>query len=412
MAILDVVDLVYWYRTRKGPVRAVDSISFKIEPGETIALVGESGCGKTSTANAILRLLPKNVEKYGGQVIFDGEDIMALDDEDFRKNVRWKGISMVLQGALNALNPTVRAGGQVAEPLMVHYDVDKDEALDQAADVMKKVGLASDVLRRFPHELSGGMKQRVVIAMALILKPKVVILDEPTSALDVMTQTNIINLLKDLKTKEHLSYIFITHDLGLASELADRVGIMYAGQLVELGPAEKVFVEAKHPYTRRLLASVPRLRSEEAPDFIPGAPPDLTAPPPGCRFHLRCPLAFEKCGWTAEEFVDQIRILKAPGEQQVPMPATADLETKGPRTVLLKPAAEGTAGKLAVEFDGFVQQNREAQPFLKSVMSTHAKGKVVAVTLHEGGEPPFEGDDWKASCWLAREARAHDTLAA
>src|SRR5438034_570676 len=218
MAVLDIRNLIYWYRTRRGAVHAVDNISFKLEQGETIAVVGESGCGKTSTANAILRLLPKNVERYEGEIWFDGQDIMALGNEDFRKQVRWKGISMVLQGALNALNPTVRAGAQVAEPLIVHYDVDRDEAMEQAIAAMKRVGLPQDIARRYPHELSGGMKQRVVIAMALILKPKVVILDEPTSALDVMTQTNIINLLKEMKAAEGLSYIFITHDLGLASD--------------------------------------------------------------------------------------------------------------------------------------------------------------------------------------------------
>jgi len=409
--ILELKDVVYYYRTRKGAVHAVDNISFRLEPGQTIAIVGESGCGKTSTANAILRLLPKNVERFEGQIIFDGNDIMALDNETFRKTVRWKGISMVLQGALNALNPTVRAGAQVAEPLMVHYDVDREEALEQAAAAMKRVGLPADVMRRYPHELSGGMKQRVVTAMALILKPKVVILDEPTSALDVMTQTNIINLLKEMKAAEGLSYVFITHDLGLASDLADQVAIMYAGQIVEIGPAENVFVNPQHPYTGRLLASVPRLRSDETPEFIPGAPPDLTSPPPGCRFHLRCPVAFEKCGWVAEEFVERMRLLKMIMEKTGPFPPVSEIEAKGTQRLILR-AASVPPSTLASEFDAFVQSNREVHRFLKSVDSVVVKENRVDVSLHKGEAPPLIGNGWKAACWLVKEAPTHVAISA
>jgi peptide/nickel transport system ATP-binding protein len=411
MAALEVRNLIYWYRTRRGAVHAVDDISFKLEEGETIAVVGESGCGKTSTANAILRLLPKNVERYEGEIWFGGEDIMTFDNEDFRKKVRWKGISMVLQGALNALNPAVRVGAQVAEPLIVHYDMDRDEAMEQAVGGMKKVGLPSDVVRRYPHELSGGMKQRVVIAMALILKPKVVILDEPTSALDVMTQTNIINLLKEMKAAEHLSYIFITHDLSLASDLADHIAIMYAGQIDEIGPADHVFARPKHPYTGRLLASVPRLRSEETPEFIPGAPPDLTRPPHGCRFHLRCPVAFEKCGWTAEEVVDRLRTLRETMKEKGGFPRIAQVEARGSGTVALLPDSESPEA-LATSFESFVQANKESNLFLRSVRSVSPKKTRVDVTLHEGAPPPLAGDAWKAACWLVQEATAHDTIPA
>ncbi|TLZ58629.1 MAG: ABC transporter ATP-binding protein [Methanobacteriota archaeon] len=400
MPVLDIKNLILWYRTRKGPVHAVDDISFALEPGQTIALVGESGSGKTSTANAILRLLPKNVLRYEGKVVFDGQDVMEFDTEEFRKVVRWRGISMVFQGAMNSLNPTIRVGGQVAEPLMVHYDVDRDEAADQAIEALGKVGLSADTARRFPFELSGGMKQRVVIAMALILKPKVVILDEPTSALDVMTQTNIINLLKELKNTEHLSYIFITHDLGLASELADLVGIVYAGQLVEVGPAEGVFVKPKHPYTGKLLASVPRLRSEAAPDFIPGAPPDLTDPPPGCRFHLRCPVSFEKCGWSAPEFIEQVRLLQILEETKNTVPAIEAMTAKGAQNLLIKPVANGTVAEFAQRLTSFIAQNQETYRFLKSVESVQAKTKVVEVKLYESTPPPLLGGDWRASCWL------------
>jgi peptide/nickel transport system ATP-binding protein len=266
-----------------------------LEHGQSIALVGESGSGKTSTASAILRMLPRNVAKYEGVVEVDGKNLMDLENEEFRTQVRWRMISMVFQGAMNALSPMIRVGYQVAEPLMIHLDASKDEAMAKAEAAMESVGLPRYTVKRYPHELSGGMKQRVVIAMALVMRPSIVILDEPTSALDVMTQANIMNLLKQLKEDEGLSYIFITHDLGLSSELADWVGIMYAGQLVEFGPAETVFPKPTHPYTQKLLSSVPRLHSDIRPDSIPGTPPDLTAPPKGCRFHPRCPFVFDRC---------------------------------------------------------------------------------------------------------------------
>jgi len=293
--LLSVKDLVLHYRTRRGSVHAVDGVSFDLERGQTVALVGESGCGKTSTASAILRMLPRNVAKYEGTVELDGKNLMDLDDEEFRQQVRWRAVSIVFQGAMNALSPMIPVGQQVAEPLIVHLGAEKEEAAARAEEAIRGVGLPEFTMKRYAHELSGGMKQRVVIAMALVMKPSIVILDEPTSALDVMTQANIMNLLKKLKEEESLSYIFITHDLGLSSELADVVGIMYAGELVEFGPAEMVFPNPQHPYTQLLLHSVPRLRSDEKPDSIPGTTPDLVAPPKGCRFHPRCPYVFDKC---------------------------------------------------------------------------------------------------------------------
>ncbi|MEE9592843.1 MAG: ABC transporter ATP-binding protein [Thermoplasmata archaeon] len=295
MGILEVNDLQLYYRTSRGPVKAVDHISFNLDKGETLAMVGESGCGKTSTASAILRILPRNVHRYTGEVFLDGTDIMAYSDEDFRRNVRWKGISVVFQGAMNALSPTMKVGRQIYEPLQVHMELEKEEALERAQTALAHVGLPEMTGDRYAHELSGGMKQRVVIAMALILRPQVVILDEPTSALDVMTQANIINLLKQLKKEEDLSYIFITHDLALASELADHVAIMYAGRMAEIGTAEEIYRDPQHPYTVLLLGSVPLLRATRQPETIPGAPPDLINPPRGCRFRPRCPYAFEKC---------------------------------------------------------------------------------------------------------------------
>ncbi|RLE84528.1 MAG: ABC transporter ATP-binding protein, partial [Thermoprotei archaeon] len=293
--ILSVRDLKLYYRTRKGVVKAVDDVSFDLKRGETLAIVGESGCGKTSLAKALIRLLPRNVHTYEGSVVFDGTELMKLSYEDFRKNFLWRRISMVFQGAQNSLNPVLKVGFQVAEPLMVHYGLEKEEALERAKKAVKLVGIDETFVNRYPFELSGGMKQRVVIAMALVTEPDIVILDEPTSALDVITQANIMNLLKRLKRELGLSYIFITHDIALSSELADKVAVMYAGHLLEIAEAETFYKEPLHPYSKGLMASVPTLRSEKKLSYIPGTPPSLIAPPHGCRFHPRCPYAFEKC---------------------------------------------------------------------------------------------------------------------
>ena len=301
--LLEVSDLRLYYRTRKGAVKAVDDVSFYIRRGETLALVGESGCGKTSIAISILRVLPRNVHTYSGQVILDGEDLMKLSDEEFRTRIRWKKISMVFQGAMNVLNPVIPVGIQAAEPLILS-GMSKKEALEKVADAFESVGLPRMLVKRYPHELSGGMKQRVVIATALLMRPELVILDEPTSALDIMTQANIMNLLKKLKKEHGLSYLFITHDLPLASELADRLAVMYAGKLVEVGTAEQIFLDPKHPYTKGLIGSVPTLRTDKELIFIPGEVPSLIDPPPGCRFHPRCPHAMEKCKKEEPPFIE------------------------------------------------------------------------------------------------------------
>jgi len=295
MPILDVKDLRLYYSTRAGPVRAVDRVSFQVEKGETLALVGESGCGKTSIGISILRVLPRNVHTYDGHVIVEGEDVMKLSDGEFRKRIRWRKISMVFQGAMNALNPVIQVGFQAAEPLILHEGLEKEEAIKRVSELFRLVGLPEGIERRYPHELSGGMKQRVVIAMALVMKPSIVILDEPTSALDLMTQANIMNLLKDLKWQEGLTYIFITHDLPLAAELADKLAVMYSGRLVEVGTAEQIFFNPLHPYTKKLIAAVPTLREEKELEWIPGVVPSLINPPPGCRFHPRCPEAMPIC---------------------------------------------------------------------------------------------------------------------
>lgn len=294
--VLKVRDLFLYYKLGGAIVRAVDGVSFKLHEKSAIALVGESGCGKSSTAMALIRLLPPNTARYEGKVYVNGLDAVRLPEEDFRRKVRWRLISIVFQGAMNALNPVIKIGLQVAEPLIHNFGLKKEEALALAEEALEEVGLPRGVSERYPHELSGGMKQRVCIAMALITKPKIVILDEPTSALDIITQANIVNLLKRLKKERGLSYIFITHDLALSSELADSVAVMYGGKIVERGPADDIYVSPAHPYMRLLLNSIPRLRQDIPPSFIPGTPPDLRNPPLGCRFHPRCPFMIKgKC---------------------------------------------------------------------------------------------------------------------
>ncbi|MBI3117010.1 MAG: ABC transporter ATP-binding protein [Thaumarchaeota archaeon] len=294
MAILEVDSLRLYYSTERGPVRAVDDVSFTIGEGEALGVVGESGCGKTTLASALMRLLPRNLASYSGSVKLDGEELMRLSDEEFRSRVRWKKMAMVFQGAMNSLNPVLRVGFQVAEPLIA-IGGSGEEAKRTARELLHQVGLPPEVYGRFPNELSGGMKQRAVIAMSLVLSPALLILDEPTSALDVSVQAQVMNLLKRLKRERKISALFITHDIALASDICDRFAVLYSGQIVELGDADDILIHPKHPYTQKLLSSTPRLRSESEPEFIPGVPPDLVNPPSGCRFRPRCPYAFEPC---------------------------------------------------------------------------------------------------------------------
>jgi oligopeptide/dipeptide ABC transporter ATP-binding protein len=293
--LLRVEDLFLHFRTAKGSVQAVDGASFDLGFNEAIVVLGESGCGKTSLAKAILRLLPRNVGTYQGKVYLEDVETMALRDEEFREQIRWTKMSLVPQAAMNSLNPVLRVGDQVAEPMIVHYGVDKKEALSQAERMFAQVGVPVDFMHRYAFELSGGMRQRVALAMALVTMPALVVLDEPTSALDVLTQANIFNTLKRIKHDLQISFILITHDIATSSELADRVVVMYAGQIVEVGSSNQVFISPLHPYSKKLLASVPRLRANQDPDFIIGQPPSLLDPPTGCRFAERCPSRFDKC---------------------------------------------------------------------------------------------------------------------
>ncbi|MBP8998441.1 MAG: ABC transporter ATP-binding protein [Anaerolineaceae bacterium] len=293
--LLDIQNLKLHFKTTKGMVQAVDGVDFRLETNQAIVIVGESGCGKSSMAKAILRLLPRNVGEYSGKVYLNGKDIMPLSEEEFRKQVRWVKMSMVPQAAMNALNPVLKVGEQVAEPLIVHFGISKSDALAQTEKLFQRVGVPVDFISRYAFELSGGMRQRVALAMSLATSPDVIILDEPTSALDVLTQSNIFNLLKGIKKGTNASFILITHDIATSSEIADRVAVMYAGQIVEVSDAEIFFKEPHHPYSAKLMASVPRLRGDGEPDFIVGRPPSLITPPVGCRFAERCPKRFSRC---------------------------------------------------------------------------------------------------------------------
>lgn len=294
-SLLRVENLQLHFRTTNGVLRAVDGVSFELRQNEALVFLGESGSGKTSLSRAILRLLPRNVQTYSGKVYLDNLDIMALSEENFRSEVRWVKLSMVPQAAMNSLNPVLRVGEQVAEPLVSHFSVRKSDALARAQEALRHVGVPPDFAQRYAFELSGGMRQRVAIAMALVTEPALVILDEPTSALDVLTQANIMNVLKRIKAEQETSFILITHDVGTSSELADRVAVMYAGQIVELSDAARFFHAPLHPYSQKLMDSVPKLREEKEPDFIAGQPPSLLALPKGCRFAPRCPFRFDRC---------------------------------------------------------------------------------------------------------------------
>ena len=293
--LLRIQDLVLYFNTTHGPVQAVDGVNFELAANRAVVILGESGCGKSSLAKAILRLLPRNAGTYSGHVYLEGKDVMELDEEEFRQGVRWESISLVPQAAMNALNPVIRVGEQVAEPAIVHLGCDKKEALSLVKKMFQHVGVPEDFISRYPFELSGGMRQRVAIAMALVTSPVLIILDEPTSALDVLTQDNIFNVLKRLKKELGIGFILITHDIATSSELADDVAVMYAGQIVEVSDAYHFFEKPLHPYSQKLMASVPRLHGTKEPEFITGRPPSLINLPKGCRFADRCPARFEKC---------------------------------------------------------------------------------------------------------------------
>ncbi len=304
MSVLSVGDLRVTYHTSGGGVPAVRGVDFDIDRGEVLGLAGESGCGKSTIAGAILRLLPERT-KIEGSILLEGEDVLSMRAGRLRA-VRWTGASIVFQGAMHALNPVRRIGDQIAEAILVHQQAGQREAKVRVGNLIEQVGLPPRRINDYPHELSGGQKQRVMIAMALSCNPSLVIADEPTTALDVMVQAQVLRLLKELQRDLGLAMLFITHDLSVLVEVSDRLAIMYAGKIVEDGPAQRVFYESKHPYTKALAAAFPEIGDERfrrAPSGLGGDPPDPQVVPSGCSFHPRCPVAFDDCSTVEPKLV-------------------------------------------------------------------------------------------------------------
>ena len=290
--LLEVQDLQIEYRSERGPVRAVDNVSFSIAPGEVFGLAGESGSGKSTIAMAIMRVLhPPVADVVGGKVLLDGNDVLALGGRDLER-LRWRTVSMVFQSAMNALNPVMTVGDQIVDAIRAHEATPKKEAVDRARELLALTGIESSRAGSYPHELSGGMRQRAVIAMALCLNPQLIIMDEPTTGLDVVVQREIMEQIESLKQRLGFSILFITHDLSLLIEFCTHAAIMYAGQIVEQAPASELFNHPQHPYTQGLMACFPSIRAAKSRlEGVPGSPPDMVAPPSGCRFHPRCPYA-------------------------------------------------------------------------------------------------------------------------
>jgi dipeptide transport system ATP-binding protein len=296
--VLQVENLHVSFTTYGGEVKAVRGVTFDLHKGETLAIVGESGCGKSVTSQSIMRLIPTPPGKItNGSILFKGKDLTKLSDKEMR-SIRGADISMIFQDPMTALNPTLTIGDQLTEGLIQHQNISKEEAKKMALSMLELVGIPSPEtrLKQYPHQFSGGMRQRIVIAMALVCQPEVLIADEPTTALDVTIQAQILELFKDIQKKTGVSIILITHDLGVVAQVADRIAVMYAGKIVEIGNRREIFYNPQHPYTKGLLNSVPRL-DMDGDDLIPipGSPPDLFSPPKGCPFSARCAYAMEVC---------------------------------------------------------------------------------------------------------------------
>jgi peptide/nickel transport system ATP-binding protein len=296
MALLEVKNLVMYFQTRDGPVHAVDDVSFSLEKGQVLGLAGESGSGKSSIALSLLGLLPNNGKVLDGSIELDGQDLTHMSESDLRKNVRWKRISLIMQAAMNSLDPVFRIGDQIKEAIKAHTDISDVVATSMVKRLLEEVGISQDRYSSFPHELSGGMKQRAIIAMSLALDPEILIADEPTTALDVIVQAQILVLLRNLQRSKNLAMLLITHDLSLVAEMSDMVGIIYAGQIVEYGRSSVVFHNPRHPYTIGLLRAFPNIEAKKTRLLsVPGSPPDLVRLPIGCRFAARCTYATSKC---------------------------------------------------------------------------------------------------------------------
>jgi len=295
MKVLEVENLSTHYQLGSETVYAVDNVSFSIDAGETFGLAGESGCGKTTVAKSIMRILPDNGLIASGKIWLDGQEIAGFSEKEAKK-FRWRKASMVFQYAMSAFNPVLRVGDQIVEVLKEKEGCTKDTAYEKVKKLFEEVGLEPSRIRDYPHEFSGGMRQRAIIAQALACNPKLMIADEPVTALDVIIQGKILDLLKKLKEKYDLAVLLITHDLSVIAEESNRVGIMYAGSLMEVGDVISVFKEPLHPYTAKLIGAFPSVVGKKTKlEFIPGAPPDLISPPKGCKFHDRCPFAKPIC---------------------------------------------------------------------------------------------------------------------
>ena len=296
LTVLDVRDLKTYYTTARGPVKAVDGISFQVKKGEAIGLAGESGCGKTTTALTVMRILPFNGEIVSGEMLLGKDDLAKLKEKQMRE-IRWKRISIVFQGAMNALNPLFKVGDQIVEAIVTNErKITKKSAYERAGKMLELVGIQPSRGRNYPHEFSGGMRQRALIAMALACNPDLLIADEPGTALDVIVQAQVLKLMSELKSKLNLSMILITHDLSIIAELCEKTAIMYAGKIVEQGDVISIFKEPMHPYTQGLSGAFPSLReARRRMQSIHGSPPDLLQPPSGCRFHPRCSKVMPIC---------------------------------------------------------------------------------------------------------------------
>ncbi|MGD1054967.1 MAG: ABC transporter ATP-binding protein [Nitrososphaerales archaeon] len=296
MTLLEVKDLDVSYTTLRGELRAVQGVSFDLKEQETLGIVGESGCGKSTLGLALLNLMPPQGRVTHGKILLEGEDILTLDKEQLRR-VRGKMIAMIFQDPMTSLNPVKKIGDHFVEAIRAHNpEVTKDKALEKAGEILGQLGMASDRLNDYPHQLSGGMKQRIMIGLGLALDPKLLIADEPTTALDVVIEAQILDLLRQLRDSLKLSMILITHNLGVVAEVADKIAIMYGGEILELADTKTIFKKPLFPYTQLLLKLVPNIASESTSlEWIPGSPPDLSSPISGCKFAARCPYAFERC---------------------------------------------------------------------------------------------------------------------
>jgi len=304
MSLLEVNNLKTYFTTMEGTVQAVDDVSFDLEKGEALGLAGESGCGKTTAALSIMRLLPTNGYIKSGSIVFNKREMTKINPYRLRR-MRWKDMSIVFQGAMNALNPVKRVSDQIIEPMLLHEKITDQNALKRCKELFELVGITPDRIHEYPHEFSGGMRQRVMIAMALACWPKMVIADEPTTALDVMIQAQIIRLLKGLQRELDLALIMISHDLSVLAETCEKLCIMYAGKLVEKGTAEHIFKKPLHPYTKGLVAAFPNIKGEKfMPEPIPGNPPNLIHPPSFCRFSDRCKFSMDICRKENPELIE------------------------------------------------------------------------------------------------------------